>query len=85
MTKKNRATKIMAIFALFGIIIGIVGTGIMIILGGGNNSTPNEQTLTPDDYTKIQELIKSQGGTGTLNNTGVTSDSGAINSTGSVQ
>lgn len=85
MTKKNRATKIMAIFALFWIIIWIVWTWIMIILGWWNNSTPNEQTLTPDDYTKIQELIKSQWWTWTLNNTWVTSDSWAINSTWSVQ
>ena len=70
MSNKNRATKIMAIFALFWILIWILGTWIMIVIGWWNNqSTDKQKTLTPEQYKELQELIKSQWWTWALNNT----------------
>ncbi|MFK7779919.1 MAG: hypothetical protein QM490_02125 [Candidatus Gracilibacteria bacterium] len=68
MTKKNRFVTIMAFFALFGIIIGIVGTGILIIFTSSNTS--EEQTLTPEQYLELQELMNSQSGVILENNSG---------------
>ncbi|MDD2871432.1 MAG: hypothetical protein PHS49_05570 [Candidatus Gracilibacteria bacterium] len=80
MAKKDKGMKIMAFLALFGIIIGIIGTGLLIIFNGGQ-SVETEQTLTPEQYQQLQEMIKSQGGSGTLNNTGTT-NTGSISLSG---
>ncbi|QFR38789.1 hypothetical protein A9Q91_00960 [Candidatus Gracilibacteria bacterium 28_42_T64] len=68
--KKNKITQIIATFALFGIVIGIVGTGLLVLFSN-NQYTDSEITLTPE---QIQELIQSQSGvtveTSTETNTG---------------
>ncbi|MCD5385172.1 hypothetical protein LRZ95_00725 [Candidatus Gracilibacteria bacterium] len=76
MKKKNIFIKIMAFLALFGIIIGVIGTGILILFSGNNNET-SSQTLTPEQYEQIQKLIKENTGslqaqTGTITLTGIT-------------
>lgn len=58
MTKKNRINQIMAFLALFWIIIWVVWTGLLILFGG--NNTPNEQTVTAEEYLQIQEIIEAQ-------------------------
>jgi hypothetical protein len=60
MNKKNGIVKIMAFLALFWIIIWIIGTWILVLLGWWNTST--EQTLTPEEYLELQELMNSQSG-----------------------
>lgn len=67
MNKKNRIIKIMAFLALFWIIIWIVGTWVLVLLGNWNTST--KQTLTEDEYLELQELINSQSGNTTEENT----------------
>jgi len=52
---KKKATKIIAIFALLGIIFWIVGTWLLIIFGN-NYETPSHQ-LTPE---QLQELIEDE-------------------------
>lgn len=71
MSKKNKMTKIMAILALFWIIIWIVWTWILIIVNWWKSSN-TEQTLTPEQYKDIQKLIKSQWWTWSLDNTWTT-------------
>lgn len=61
MAKKNWFVKIMAFLALFWIIIWIAWTGFLIIFNWWNNTT-TEQTLTPEQYTELQELINSNSG-----------------------
>ncbi len=61
MAKKNRFVTIMAFLALFWIIIWIVWTGILIIFSDWNN-TPSEQTLTPEQYAELQEMINTNSG-----------------------
>jgi len=58
MTKKNRFVTVMAFLALFWITIWIVWTWILILFTGGN--TTWEQTLTPEQYAELQNLIESQ-------------------------
>ena len=65
MSKKNKTTKIMAILALFWIIIWIVWTWILIIVNWWKSSN-TEKSLTPEQYKDIQKLIKSQWWTWTL-------------------
>lgn len=57
MKKKKHITKIMAFLALFWIIIWIIGTWLLIIFWWQNSQT---QTLTPEEYEQLQELIRSQ-------------------------
>lgn len=71
MSKKNKATKIMAFLALFWIIIWIVGTWILIIVEWWKSST-KEQSLSAEQYKQIQDLIKSQWWTWALNNSWTT-------------
>ena len=55
--KKNPWTKIMALFALFWIIISIVWTGTLIVYDlYTTNNTSLEQQLTPEQF---DELMKS--------------------------
>ncbi len=54
--KKNKITQIIATFALFGIVIWIVWTGLLVLFSN-NQYTDSEITLTPE---QIQELIQSQ-------------------------
>jgi len=61
MAKKNRFVTIMAFLALFWIVIWIAWTGLLIIFSGWNNTT-TEQTLTPEQYAELQELINAQSG-----------------------
>ncbi len=68
MSKKNNASKIMAILALFWIIVWIVWTWIMVLIGWWNTNTSSEQSLTPEQYKELQEMIKSQWWTWTLSN-----------------
>ena len=58
MAKKNKMTQIMALLALFWIIIWIVGTGLLIIFSGNNTST--EETITAEQYLELQKLIEAQ-------------------------
>ncbi|USN58342.1 MAG: hypothetical protein H6767_08835 [Candidatus Peribacteria bacterium] len=51
---KNILTKVMAILALVGILIGVVGTGILFFMG--SNSSSSTQTLTPEE---LNQLIQS--------------------------
>ena len=50
---KNKATKIVALFALLGIVFWIIGTGLLIIFG--NNYEAPTKELTPE---QLQELIE---------------------------
>ena len=59
MRRKNKWIQIMAFLALFWIIIWIIGTGILILFSGNNTST-NNKTLSPEQYTQIQKLIENQ-------------------------
>ncbi|MDD3645801.1 MAG: hypothetical protein PHH06_00170 [Candidatus Gracilibacteria bacterium] len=54
---KKTATKIFAFLALFGILIGVVGTGLLFFFGG--NGGEEVKTITPEE---LQNLINS--GTG---------------------
>ena len=57
-TKKNIMVKMLAVFALIGIIISIIGTAILVITSGGWSSlNQQEPTLTPQ---QLQEIINSQ-------------------------
>ena len=58
MTKKNRMTQIMAFLALFWIVIWIIWTWLLVFFGENNS----EQTLSPEQYTELQEYINSQSG-----------------------
>lgn len=57
MSKQKKSVKIMAILALFWIIVWIIWTGILIIFSSQNS---NEQTLTEEQYLDIQKYINSQ-------------------------
>lgn len=54
--RKNTAAKIMAGIALFAIVVGIVGTGAIVIV----NSFTQKDTLTKE---QIEDFLKSQSGT----------------------
>lgn len=60
MAKKNKFVKIMAILALFWIIIWIIWTWLLIMFSKWN--TTEEQTLTPEQYLELQELMNSNSG-----------------------
>ncbi|MDD2907984.1 MAG: hypothetical protein PHH98_05055 [Candidatus Gracilibacteria bacterium] len=67
----KKGAKIMAVLALLGIIVSILGTGLIVILQNGNK----QPEITQEQYEKIQQLINSQSGstsTGELNGTGNT-------------
>lgn len=70
MAKWNKWVKIMAILALFGIVIWIIWTGLLIIFW---NQQPyeSEQTLTPEQYLELQELMKASSWTGVETSTWV--------------
>lgn len=71
MAKKDKWMKIMAFLALFWIIIWIIWTWLLIIFNWWQ-SVETEQTLTPEQYQQLQEMIKSQWWSWTLNNTWTT-------------
>ncbi len=75
MTKKNRYVQIVALFALFWIIIWIVWTWVLMLFNG--QKTTSEKTISPEQKLELQNLINSQSGntvdTGTwVTNTGST-------------
>ncbi len=53
--KKNKTAKVFAILALFGIVLSIVWTGILILTSWKETSSEVAPTLTPE---KLQEIIK---------------------------
>ena len=67
MAKKNKITQIMAVLALFWIIIWIVGTGLLIIFSGSNTST--QETMTAEQYLELQPLIEVQSWTTVIETT----------------
>lgn len=73
MSKKT--TKVMAFLALFWIIIWIVWTWILIIINWWWNSSTSDQSLTPEQFQELQDLIKSQWWTWALNNSWATTNS----------
>lgn len=60
MTKKNRSVQIVALFALFWIIIWIVWTWVLMLFNG--QKSINEQTLSAEQQLELQNLINSQSG-----------------------
>ncbi len=70
MAKKNRFVTIMAIFALFWIIIWIAWTWLLIMFSKWN--TAEEQTITPEQYLELQELMNSQSGSIDSSGSGIT-------------
>jgi len=78
MAKWNKLVKIMAILALFGIIIWIVWTGLLIIFDNNQSYQP-EQTISPEEKLKLQELIKANSWTTIKTGTWVDSFSGTWN------
>ena len=58
MAKKNRWAKIMAFLALFWIIIWVIWTWALFLFG--NNGQTEEQTITPEQYRQLQQLLNSQ-------------------------
>lgn len=56
--RKNTGAKIMAFFALFAIIVGIIGTALIFIISAF--FTPQQDTLTEAD---LQKIIESFSGT----------------------
>ncbi|RAL57759.1 hypothetical protein BLD25_00165 [Candidatus Gracilibacteria bacterium GN02-872] len=84
----QKGAKVMAILALAGIIISVIGTSLLYFLETGNQTKENSQTLTEDEVMKlIEEAKKSQSkntttgktNSGTTVQTGTTS-SGATSS-----
>jgi len=71
--KKNKVTKIIAFFALFWIIIWIIGTGLLIIFSNTSSEVPQELTQE-----QIQQLINSQSG-------GIITESGSIDTSTETQ
>ncbi len=63
---KNNITKIMAVLALFWIIIWIIGTWLLVILNGEQSSI--QQEISPEQYLQIQDLIKEQWWTWNIEN-----------------
>jgi formate hydrogenlyase subunit 3/multisubunit Na+/H+ antiporter MnhD subunit len=57
MARKKKMTHIMAILALFWIIIWIIWTWVLVFFSG-NNTT--EQSLTPEQYLELQDLINAE-------------------------
>jgi hypothetical protein len=56
--KKNKWIKIMALLALFWIIITVIWTGLLIIFDN-NNSSNIKQELTPEQLMQFQEMMNS--------------------------
>jgi CHASE3 domain sensor protein len=77
--KKNKkiGTQILAIFALFGILIGIVGTAILFVIESSNPYTEETIELTNE---QIEELIEQSGADTT--NTGELEENSLIEVTG---
>jgi hypothetical protein len=71
MAKKDKWIKIIAVFALFWIIIWMIGTWILIIFNWWQKQT-NEKNLTEEQYKQIQDMIKAQWWTWVLVNSWVT-------------
>lgn len=65
--RKNTWAKIMAFFALFAIIVGIVGTAVIFIVSAF--FAPKQETLTDAD---LQKLIQSFSGSQAQVGTGTT-------------
>lgn len=75
MANKNRYVQIVALFALFWIIIWIVWTWVLMLFNGQKST--GEQTISPEQQLELQNLMNSQSGntvdTGTwITNTGST-------------
>jgi len=66
MAKKIKWVQIMAFLALFWIVIWIVWTWILSLYGWWQTIS-NEQNINPEQYKQLQDLIKSQWWTWTLN------------------
>lgn len=60
MAKKNRYVQIVALFALFWIIIWIVWTWVLMLFNGQRPT--DEQTISPEQQLELQNLINSQSG-----------------------
>ena len=60
MRKKHKITQIMAVLALFWIIIWIVWTAILFIFS--KQQTTVEQTLSPEQMAELQDYINSLSG-----------------------
>jgi len=54
---KNKWIKVMAVLALFWIIVWIIWTWLLIIFWN-NKSQNTEQSLTPEQIKQLQEMIK---------------------------
>lgn len=59
MKRKNNWVKIMAFLALFWIVIWIIWTWVLVLFSWNNNSS-NEQTISPEQYLEVQNLINAQ-------------------------
>ena len=70
MAKWNKWVQIMAVLALFWIIIWIVWTWLIIMFG--NSWTQTERTLTPEEYLELQELMNANSGAVVETNTWTT-------------
>ena len=55
--KKNKWIKIMALLALFWILITIIWTGLLIIFD--NNTSNIKEEITPEQLLQLQEIINS--------------------------
>lgn len=56
MAKWNKIVKIMAVLALFWIIIWIVWTGLLIMFWG-NQGYDSSENLSPEQYLDLQNII----------------------------
>ena len=59
--KKSKTTQVMAFLALFGIIIWVIWTWVLVLFSWWNEAT--EQTLTAEQYAELQQYINSLSGT----------------------
>jgi hypothetical protein len=60
MAKQKKWVKIMAFLALFWITIWIIWTWVLVLFSWNNTNSSNTQTLSAEDYAKLQEMIESQ-------------------------
>jgi hypothetical protein len=60
MAKQKKWVKIMAFLALFWITIWIIWTWVLVLFSWNNTTPSNTQTLSAEDYAKLQEMIESQ-------------------------
>ena len=72
MATKDKMAKLVAIFALFWIIIWIIGTWLLILLNWWQQSTSSDKNLSAEQYKQIQDMIKANWGTWVLINSWVT-------------